>query len=102
MEKVKMATDAAIENTSHENQTGNNPVQTEASNTENPLVYDGKGGQIFQLWLMNFLLKIITLGIYSFWGKTRLRKYIYGSFFQPAHREYVRRPAGLWVTNSER
>lgn len=75
-----MATDAAIENTSHENQTGNNPVQTEASNTENPLVYDGKGGQIFQLWLMNFLLKIITLGIYSFWGKTRLRKYIYGSF----------------------
>ena len=75
-----MATDAIIENTPHENQTGNNPVQTEASNTENPLVYEGKGGQVFQLWLMNFLLKIITLGIYSFWGKTRLRKYIYGSF----------------------
>ena len=44
------------------------------------LVYDGKGGQLYKIWIINLLLKMVTLGIYSFWGKTRLRKYIVNSF----------------------
>jgi uncharacterized membrane protein YjgN (DUF898 family) len=52
--------------------------------SENPkethLVYQGKAGRIFRIWLVNLLLKIVTLGIYSFWGKTRMRRYIVGSF----------------------
>ncbi|MGB4057141.1 MAG: DUF898 family protein [Alphaproteobacteria bacterium] len=42
--------------------------------------YDGAVGKIYKIWLLNFFMKIITLGIYSFWGKTRLRKYIASSF----------------------
>ncbi len=38
--------------------------------------YHGKAGQVFRLHLMNLLMNIITLGIYSFWGKTRIRRYM--------------------------
>ncbi len=46
----------------------------------NKIQYDGTTGEIFRIWLMNFFLKIITLGIHSFWGKTNLRRYVYGLF----------------------
>mgnify|MGYP000735854028 CR=1 FL=1 len=38
--------------------------------------YNGKHGAVFRLHLLNLFLNIITLGIYSFWGKTRIRRYI--------------------------
>ena len=44
------------------------------------LLYDAKDGQLFALWGINLLLKMVTFGIYTFWGKTRLRRYITGSF----------------------
>jgi uncharacterized membrane protein YjgN (DUF898 family) len=40
--------------------------------------FHGDGGTLFGIYLVNVLLSIITLGIYSFWGKTRLRTYLYG------------------------
>lgn len=46
----------------------------------NKLEYGGQTGQIYKIWFLNLIMKIITLGIYSFWGKTRLRKYVYGAF----------------------
>jgi len=48
--------------------------------TTNRIIYDGHTGQIYKIWLLNFLMNIITLGLYSFWGKTRLRKYVAGAF----------------------
>ncbi|OFW90421.1 MAG: hypothetical protein A3J37_04000 [Alphaproteobacteria bacterium RIFCSPHIGHO2_12_FULL_45_9] len=38
--------------------------------------YHGKAGQIFRLHLLNLLMNMVTLGIYSFWGKTRIRRYM--------------------------
>ncbi len=46
----------------------------------NKIVFDGDVGQITVIWLINALLNIPTLGIYSFWGKTRMRRYITGAF----------------------
>ncbi len=43
-------------------------------------VYDAKDSQLFRIWGINLFIKIVTLGIYSFWGKTRMRRYITGSF----------------------
>lgn len=40
------------------------------------VTYHGKAGQVFRLHIMNLLMNIITLGIYSFWGKTRIRRYM--------------------------
>lgn len=41
------------------------------------LSYDGKTSGLYKLYLLDFFMRIITIGIYSFWGKTRLRKYIW-------------------------
>lgn len=45
----------------------------------NAISYDGRAGKIFGMMIVNFLLSIVTLGIYSFWGKTRLRRYLVSS-----------------------
>jgi len=38
----------------------------------------GNGGSLFWIQLVNALLTVITLGIYSFWAKTKVRDYLYG------------------------
>lgn len=45
---------------------------------EPPLAYDGKSGQLFKMGLMVTLLTALTGGIYAFWGKTRIRHYLWG------------------------
>ncbi len=46
----------------------------------NRIGYDGRLGDVYKIWLLNIFLTVITLGIYSFWGKTRMRRYVSGSF----------------------
>lgn len=41
------------------------------------LAFHGKGSEYFILILVNFLLSIVTLGIYSFWGRTKQRAYLW-------------------------
>ncbi len=41
--------------------------------------FNGKAGDYFGIWIVNTLLKIITLGIYSAWAKVRRRRFFYGS-----------------------
>ena len=41
------------------------------------LVENARFGELFVLFIINLLLGIVTLGIYRFWGKTRIRKYIW-------------------------
>jgi uncharacterized membrane protein YjgN (DUF898 family) len=49
-----------------------------AAPAETQLVYDGRSGELFVLWLKVLLLGVITLGIYSrFWGRTRIRRYFW-------------------------
>lgn len=38
--------------------------------------YDGRIGELYKIYLVNIFLGLITLGIYHFWGKTRMRRYI--------------------------
>ncbi|MDC8446121.1 MAG: DUF898 domain-containing protein [Nitrosomonas sp.] len=48
--------------------------------TTHRIAYDGQTGQVYKIWLLNIVMNIFTLGIYSFWGKTRLRQYVAGAF----------------------
>lgn len=41
------------------------------------LHYHGTGGALLGLMIVNVLLTILTLGIYSFWAKTRIREFHY-------------------------
>lgn len=44
-----------------------------------PVTFSGKGGEFFGIWIVNVLLSIVTLGIYSAWAKVRTKRYFYGN-----------------------
>ncbi|MGF1725234.1 YjgN family protein [Photobacterium nomapromontoriensis] len=46
---------------------------------ENQVKFYGRGGEFFGIWIVNILLTIVTLGIYSAWAKVRTKKYFYGN-----------------------
>ncbi len=41
--------------------------------------FHGEVGNYFKIWIVNVLLTIITVGIYSAWAKVRTLKFMYGS-----------------------
>ena len=41
------------------------------------LSFHGSGGALFGIYLQNLLLSIVTLGVYSFWGRTRVRQFLW-------------------------
>ena len=41
------------------------------------LLYSGQAGEVFRLALVNSLLSLLTLGLYRFWARTRLRRYFW-------------------------
>ncbi len=45
--------------------------------TEYPVRFLGSGSEYFRIWIVNLLLTIVTLGIYSAWAKVRRLKYMY-------------------------
>lgn len=44
-----------------------------------PFRFHGNGREYFGIWIVNILLSIITLGIYSAWAKVRNKQYFYGN-----------------------
>jgi uncharacterized membrane protein YjgN (DUF898 family) len=40
--------------------------------------FHGSGGTLFGIHVVNVFLTIVTLGVYYFWGKTRVRRYVFG------------------------
>jgi len=44
-----------------------------------PFAFQGSGPAYFKLWIVNTILSILTLGIYSAWAKVRTKKYLYTS-----------------------
>jgi uncharacterized membrane protein YjgN (DUF898 family) len=41
--------------------------------------FNGKAGEFFGIWIVNIILSIVTLGIYSAWAKVRTYQYFYGN-----------------------
>lgn len=48
-----------------------------ASGPSQQFAYDGRLGELYGIFIVNLLLSIVTLGFYRFWGKTRMRRYIW-------------------------
>ena len=36
-----------------------------------PVTFHGIGSEYFRMWIVNFFLSVITLGVYSGWAKRR-------------------------------
>ncbi|PUE06368.1 hypothetical protein B9Z51_16265 [Limnohabitans sp. T6-5] len=49
-----------------------------SENKSYPLSFTGRGSEYFKIWIVNILLSILTLGIYSAWAKVRTQRWFYG------------------------
>ncbi len=49
-----------------------------SSGGKQQLRFLGEGSTLFGMFIVNVLLSMVTLGIYSFWGKVNIRRYLYG------------------------
>src|SRR5579859_7377289 len=48
------------------------------SSESRPFLFFGQGGTLFGIHIVNLFLSLVTLGIYSFWGRVKIRKYLWG------------------------
>jgi uncharacterized membrane protein YjgN (DUF898 family) len=53
------------------------PSQTSSPRAPEQLHFTGNGAEYFGIWIVNLLLTIVTLGIYSAWAKVRRLQYFY-------------------------
>src|SRR5580704_1464163 len=60
-----------------ENTTQSSSPQPAVPHAPQPLRFNGNGAEYFGIWIVNLLLTIVTLGIYSAWAKVRRLQYFY-------------------------
>lgn len=74
-------------------------TQTEQDEREiHPFEFRGKTPEYFKIWLVNVLLSVITLGLYSPWATVRTRRYFYGTtVLGGANFEYHADPRSILV-----
>ncbi len=75
---------------------------TAAASPQEPLhqfaVYDGTSGGIGKIAVVNAILGLFTLGIYRFWGKTNMRRYLWSRVTLLGDRmEYTGTPMELFL-----
>jgi uncharacterized membrane protein YjgN (DUF898 family) len=67
-----------------------------ASRVHIPFEFRGSGAEYFRIWIVNLLLTIVTLGIYSAWAKVRRLRYFYGNTYLDGHSfEFHGRPLAI-------
>ncbi|WP_020210872.1 YjgN family protein [Gilvimarinus chinensis] len=57
------------------------PDSTNRQPRDVDFVFTGNGFEYFKIWIVNILLSIVTLGIYSAWAKVRNKQYFYGNTY---------------------
>jgi uncharacterized membrane protein YjgN (DUF898 family) len=55
------------------------PAAPAAASTRHTIDYVGPTGTLYVIFIKNILLSLVTLGIYRFWAKTRLRRFLWGN-----------------------
>ncbi len=63
------------------NSSGEVETQQQQPDHRYPVEFRGQGGEYFKIWIVNILLSIATLYIYSAWAKVRNKRYFYGNTF---------------------
>lgn len=57
------------------------------------VTFHGNASEYFSIWIVNLLLTIVTLGIYSAWAKVRTNRYFYANLEVDGHRfSYLAEP----------
>jgi len=61
-----------------------------------PFSFTGQATPYFRIWIVNFLLSVVTLGLWSPWAKVRKRRYFYGhTWVGGANFEYHGNPVAI-------
>ncbi len=71
------------------------PAQSsvQAQVREIPVQFTGSASEYFRIWIVNTLLTIVTLGIYSAWAKVRTKQYFYrNTLIEGTSFEYLANP----------
>jgi uncharacterized membrane protein YjgN (DUF898 family) len=82
--------------------TGLPPIMPEAASpaAEHRFIFHGEANEYFRVWIVNALLTLLTLGVYSAWAKVRKRRYLRGSIELMGHRfDYLADPRRILVGN---
>ena len=60
--------------------------------------FTGNAREYFGIWIVNLLLSIVTLGIYTAWAKVRRLRYFYGNTWLDGHNfEYHAKPMQILI-----
>ena len=63
---------------------------------EHRFQFTGSAGEYFRIWIVNVLLSVLTLGIYSAWAKVRTRQFFYRhTFLDGASFDYTADPVKI-------
>ncbi|MEX0345158.1 MAG: YjgN family protein [Rhizobiaceae bacterium] len=66
--------------------------------TREQFTFTGTAREYFGIWIVNILLTIVTLGIYSAWAKVRRKRYFYGNtWIAGSSFEYHARPMTILI-----
>lgn len=61
-----------------------------------PFKFTGVAGEYFRIWIVNVLLTMVTLGLYSAWAKVRKRQYLYrNTWVDDANFDYLADPRAI-------
>ena len=83
-----------MEITAEANRTTSRDTVSDAS--ELRFRFHGNGAEYFGIWIVNILLSIVTLGIYSAWAKVRTKRYFNGNTELDGHRfDYHANPVAI-------
>lgn len=52
-------------------------TETAVPQSSQRFVHHGRAGELLAISLVNLLFKVLTLGVYHFWAKTRVRRYVW-------------------------
>lgn len=65
-----------------------------------PIAFHGDPREYFRIWIVNTLLSLLTLGVFSAWAKVRKRRYLRGNTEVLGHRfDYTADPWRLLIGN---
>lgn len=74
------------------------PAMAATERAAHQFTFTGSGKEYFGIWIVNLLLSIVTLGIYTAWAKVRRLRYFYGNTFLDGHNfDYHARPKQILI-----
>lgn len=63
-----------------------------------PFEFRGDGGEFFRIWIVNIVLTVLTLGIYSAWATVRTNRYFYGNTYLDGDAfDYLASPVNILI-----